>query len=386
MTTITQGIVPGFKIIESLHHGLTILFISRASLFSIKGGDTIQVLNTADALRKAGVTVDTRLCNEKNIDYSRYNLIHFFNIRHPADMLLHIRKSNLPYVISTIYVDYTKPLNRKNKGLKDTFLNLFSGNAQEYIKTIGKSVLQGEKIISRNYLWTGHKKSVQRVLKNAVILLPNSENEYKRLVKSYGIEKKYMVIPNGADPEIFNYSNDVISKKDKNMVLCVARIELIKNQLNLIKALNDTRFSLYLVGNPAPNHIAYYNECKKISSANIHFINEMPQGELVNYYKKAGVHVLPSWFETTGLASLEALFCGCNIVVTKYGDTTEYFDAKECFYCDPSSAASIREAIEKAAVHEINSQYIDFAISLYNWQRAAEKTIEAYQQVIINTK
>jgi len=36
-------------------------------------------------------------------------------------------------------------------------------------------------------------------------------------------------------------------------VLCIARIEGIKNQLNLIKALNDTEFNVLLIGSHAPN-------------------------------------------------------------------------------------------------------------------------------------
>ena len=361
---------------------MRVVFITRSTLYTVKGGDTIQVMKTAEALQTAGVAIDIRLCNEKNINYSLFDLIHFFNIRHPADMIVHIEQSKLPYVISTIYVDYAKPGNRKSKGIRDSILNLFSSDAQEYIKTIGKSIIKRERIISRNYIWKGHRNSVRWILSNAALLLPNSENEYKRLLHSYGIEKKYFVIPNGADTLLFDYRKEELGMKSEGMVLCVARIELIKNQLNLVKALNDTAFNLYIIGDPAPNHIAYFNECKRIAKSNIHFVNAMPQEELVQYYKKARVHILPSWFETTGLSSLEALYCGCNIVLTKYGDTKDYFDPAACFYCDPASIESIREAVKKAAQHDTNTQYIDKLRSSYNWQKAAEKTLMAYREVI----
>ena len=359
-----------------------ILFLARPSLFTVRGGDTVQVTKTADALQRLGVSVDIRLCNEIRLDYSPYDLIHFFNIGHPADMLLHIERSKLPYVISTIYVNYAKPASRKSSGIKDGILNLFSSDAQEYIKTMGKSILNGEKIVSGNYVWKGHKRSVRWILSNAAWLLPNSENEYKRLLHAYQVEKKYSVIPNGADTTLFNYNNEQLDTKDNNMVLCVARIELLKNQLNLIKALNGTGFQLYCIGDPAPNHIGYYNECKRIAGPNIHFLNAMPQEELVKYYRKAKVHVLPSWFETTGLASLEALYCGCNIVVTNYGDTAEYYDPVACFFCDPASVDSIRDAVEQAASSETNRGYVESVSSQYNWQKAAKKTMVAYQQAL----
>lgn len=364
-----------------VNENLKILFLSRASLYTVKGGDTIQVLNTAAALHKINVTAHIRLCDEDNIDYGEYSLIHFFNIR-PADMMLHIKKSRLPYVVTTIYLDYAPTTAQTARGIRDKVLNLFSGDAQEYIKTVAKSILGKEKIISKEYIWKLHKRSVKWVLENAAGLLPNSISEYNRLYAAYGIEKNYTVIPNAADEKVFNCTAEDIRLKDNNMVLCVARIEQRKNQLNLIRALNDTPFQLYLIGSPAPNHTGYYNECKKISKSNIHFIEAITQEDLVHYYRKAKVHVLPSWFETTGLASLEALFCGCNIVVTSYGDTQDYFSASDFIYCDPGSVISIRQAVEKAALQQVNTTLINTAVEKYNWQKTAEQTLSGYKKYV----
>jgi hypothetical protein len=73
-----------------------ILFISRATLFNTKGGDTVQVENTARALEQLGLKVSIERCDNKNIQYNQYHLLHFFNIIRPADILYHIQKSNLP--------------------------------------------------------------------------------------------------------------------------------------------------------------------------------------------------------------------------------------------------------------------------------------------------
>ena len=83
------------------------LFISRSTLFTGPGGDTVQITRTAQCLRMAGIQVDIRLSNEK-IDYQPYDLVQFFNtVSRPADILRHITfRSKKPYVISTIFVDY----------------------------------------------------------------------------------------------------------------------------------------------------------------------------------------------------------------------------------------------------------------------------------------
>ena len=365
---------------------LNVLYITRATLFTIKGGDTTQVLETARALEKLSVLVDIRLCNDRDIDYSGYDLIHFFNIGRPADMMFHIGETKVPYVVSTIYVDYSRPADRKIWSIKDLILNVFGRDAQEYIKTVSKALLQRERIMAPDYLWMGHKRSVKRVLSNASILLPNSDNEYRRLIDSYGIKKSYSVVPNGADAELFNCSLEETGRKDKYRILCVARIELLKNQLNLIRAMNNSPYQLYLVGDPAPLHVDYYKACRKISASNIHFIGGVEQKELAVLYKKAKVHVLPSWFETTGLASLEALYCGCNIVVTDRGDTTEYFDPAFSTNCDPSSPASIRTAVDRAASLEPDMNYIELMKAKCNWQIAASITLQAYQQALQKSK
>ena len=70
---------------------MKVLFISRATLFKDKGGDTVQLVNTADQLKELGVEVDIKL-GDRRIDYEQYDLIHFFNIIRPADILYHIER------------------------------------------------------------------------------------------------------------------------------------------------------------------------------------------------------------------------------------------------------------------------------------------------------
>ncbi|MGC4059024.1 MAG: hypothetical protein QM743_13050 [Chitinophagaceae bacterium] len=56
------------------------------------------------------------------------------------------------------------------------------------------------------------------------------------------------------------------------MVMCVARIEGRKNQLNVIRALKGTDFQLYIVGKAAPNHQKYLEQCRQEAGPNVHFI------------------------------------------------------------------------------------------------------------------
>lgn len=357
---------------------MKVLFIVRSTLFTNKGGDTIQVQKTAEYLRKEGIDITIRLTNE-TIDYRPYQLLHLFNITRPADILVHIRKSAKHYVLSPIFVEYEEYDSQVRKGASGMMMRFLPVNMIEYVKVIARAIVNKEKIMSKEYILYGQKKAIRKILSRAALLLPNSVNEYHRLYERFGIRKDFQVIPNAVDG-IFLQQPGVKSNREKNLVICVARIEGLKNQLNLIRALNNTRYKLLLIGNPALNQLNYFNTCKKEAGSNIQFISYVPQQELVTYYQRASVHVLPSWFETTGLSSLEAAAMGCSIVITNKGDTHEYF-GQYATYCDPSSPKSIFEAIEAATVKDSEPLKVRIAAA-YTWKHAAEKTAAAYRQVV----
>jgi glycosyltransferase involved in cell wall biosynthesis len=356
---------------------MKVAMIARSTLYTVPGGDTVQAVQTCRFLNELGINAEIRLTYEF-IDYTQYDLLHFFNIIRPADILYHIKKSAKPYVVSTILVDYSEydKYHRKSPG---ALFSRLSGDGIEYLKTTARWLLGRDQLKSISYLFKGQRKSIVEILNHAALILPNSLSEYRRLVQAYTLKVKYQVVTNGIDVAVF--TNNEANKKDNNLVLCVARIEGIKNQLNLIKGLNNTRFRVLLIGNHSPNQAAYYRECTDIAAKNISFIKHVPQGELVAYYKQAKVHILPSWFETTGLSSIEAAAMGCNIVITDKGDTKEYF-GNDAFYCDPAKPESLLAAVEKASNAPYNKQLKNKILEKYTWAQAASQTLTAYQTAI----
>jgi glycosyltransferase involved in cell wall biosynthesis len=95
--------------------------------------------------------------------------------------------------------------------------------------------------------------------------------------------------------------------------------------------------------------------------------------------------VLASWFETTGLSSLEAAAMHCNIVITEKGDTREYF-GDDGFYCEPESPESIRVAVELASKATFNDALAEKIRNSHTWRKAAEQTLEAYLLLVGNTE
>ena len=357
---------------------LNIAFISRSTLYQSPGGDTVQMEMTAKYLRKIGHHVQVFTTNEQ-INYQEFDLFHFFNITRPADILVHIPKIKKPFFISPIYLDLQEYERKSRNGFPALFTKLFKPSRIEYLKCIARYIMNGEKIESWDYIFKGHHHSIQKLLKECTAILPNSQSEYARIQQSFTYKGHSTIIPCGVDLEIFDVDDTVTTKQ--NIVLCVGRIEGRKNQLSLIRALNNSDYTLIIVGNPSPNHKAYYEQCKKTANKNVIFIENIEQEKLLDYYRRAKVHVLPSWFETVGLSSLEAAICGCNVVVCDKGDVKDYFKDK-VWYCDPNNETDILNAITRAMNAPSSIELKNQIRKEFTWQIAAQKTLETYQLFI----
>jgi glycosyltransferase involved in cell wall biosynthesis len=338
----------------------------------------VQVEQTARQLRELGIRADILLTHEK-IRYEDFDLLHFFNITRPADILYHIKKTTRPFVISPILVDHSEFDKRYRKGIPGFLLRVLSPSGAEYVKAVSRWLLGKDKLRSKAFLWKGQTKSIRYILQNASVILPNSESEYRALKKVYGVDWPYLVVPNGIDPDLFHNTGPLI--KENDLVICAARIEGRKNQLSLIRALNQTAFRLVIAGKPAPNQLAYYRQCRKEATGNIVFADMLTQQELAGYYSRAKVHVLPSWFESCGLSSLEAGAMLCNIVITEKGFTRDYF-GEDAFYCDPADPGSIRSAIEKASQAPAPVKLQEKILQQFTWRQAAEITLIAYKGIL----
>jgi len=370
----------------ALSRPLRILFLSRTTLFSVPGGDTTQILKTAEGLRARGceVVVSTDI----DPDTSSFDLVHLFNLTRPQEtypQALAAKKSGTPVVLSTIYVDYIEYDRQARPGIQGKILKYLSPSMAQTIKIAGRVVMNREYSMGTlRLITTGYKRSQERLISLASMLLPNSHSEMARIANDFPSArgKSHVVVPNSIDPLLFMPSNDPEPLEAyRDCILCVGRIEGRKCQLELVRAVNGTGLKLVLIGKPAPNQIAYFDQIKREMGPNVTLLGEIPHEELPRYYSSCKVHALVSWMETTGLSSLEAGAMGANIVITAKGDTKEYF-GDLAYYCSPDSVDSIREAVV-AAFHAPRSTLLrEKILDEYTWSKTADATLFAYDQVL----
>ena len=173
---------------------MKIVLIARNTLYSSPGGDTVQICSTAKYLRKLGVEVDILLASDC-INYTAYDLIHFFNIIRPDDILPHINHC-IPFVISTVFVEYSEFEKSNKEGFKSIIFQTLSSGQIEFLKVIARWFKNGDKIQSKYYLLHGHKASIRHIVSLAKALLPNSHSEYNRLYNYTKLKVNYKKIVN----------------------------------------------------------------------------------------------------------------------------------------------------------------------------------------------
>jgi len=231
--------------------------------------------------------------------------------------------------------------------------------------------------IPRPSMWMFHRRC-RDVLDAASMVLPNSMAEVRRIEEHFGVGFHYTVVPNGIEEAELEPSDAAPPERGVIDVLCVARLEPRKNQHKIIEALRDTDLNITFAGSAGEFSADYEQQCREAATERMTFLGAVERQGLARLYRSARVHVLPSWFETPGLSSLEAAGHGCPIVVGDCEPVREYF-GDHATYCDPASTESIRNAIHHAIVAPPDRALAPMVARRYTWKAAARCTLDAYE-------
>lgn len=383
---------------------IRILYITRPNFYNIFGGDTVQVNKIKEFILKMHnicidiITIDEFANEEK---YLSYDIYHFWGIAadlNILDIVKLLKKHNKKVVVNTIYWNLTHTF----------FLNFFISKILNY-----KTNLQLEKmclffnlfiILPIAYIVPKYRKKIQnvfgskkfksvrtKVLKLSDSIIPNSDEEMFVLCDDITMDykligEKYIAIPNAVDVSKLNKEcNEIILPNLTDFVIEAAGIEPLKNQLSILKALmNNKNIPIVFAG--AIRDERYFKKIKEIAEkrGNVFFTGKIKEEQLFDLYKRAKVHVLPSFRESPGLSTLEALICGTQIVVSneKFCPIKYYKFDKYGFVCNPYDINSIKNAILEAYNNpkdiKLPEEYFDF----YSYENAANMTYNVYERVL----
>lgn len=217
-------------------------------------------------------------------------------------------------------------------------------------------------------------------------LLPNSRAEADQLVRLFGADpRRIVVVPNGADPNLESADPRLFAGEYglRDFVLCAGRIEPRKNQLRLLQALAGEGVVTVVLGDVVPGQEAYYDACRRAGGRRARFLPRLDPDSplLASAYAACGCLAQPSWFETPGLAALEAAMTGAPLAVTQVGAAPEYF-GRLAHYVDPYDQRSVRRGVAAALDEGRNGRLAELVRSQFTWQHAARATREVYAPLL----
>ena len=224
----------------------------------------------------------------------------------------------------------------------------------------------------------------QQLLTHAERVLPNSRAEAKQLMRYFGVPpEKLRVVPNGVDTTWLDRARPPGgSEPERDIILCVGRIEPRKNQLTVIRAARALGLPLVVVGAPLPNHAAYYEACRAAAGSEVQFLGPLPHRgpALAKLFWRARAVVLASWYETPGLAALEGAAAGANVVVTRFGTATDYF-GEFAYYVHPGSVRSVRDALWQAWNIAPPQELMIRVRTRFRWARIGRELARVYEEL-----
>lgn len=341
-----------------------VLFHSPTIAFQAPGGGEIQLVRTGQALERLGWRIRLFSPWTDRVDGAR--LVHLFGMsREGLSLAQACRAHQIPVVLSPI--------------------TWFEPAALRALATSRHEALKANFAYAARRLWTRLPSWRRDLLEHCDRVLPNSESEARQLTELFGVPRhKIAVVPNAVDERFARCSSTLFHQHHpyREFVLYVGRIEPRKNVLGLVSALAGTGVSLVVIGDAVPGHEAYAQACRRLGNGFTHWLRRLEHDDplLASAYAAARVFVLPSWFETPGLAALEAAAAGCAVVITPLGSTRDYFgDLVD--YARPDRPDQIRSAILRALAHGPKPGLASLVKNRYHWADVARKTAEAYHSL-----
>lgn len=223
--------------------------------------------------------------------------------------------------------------------------------------------------------------SERELVRDCDRIVASTEREKEMLHNMYDAPlEKVAVVPCGVDLELFRPIDRARARRqthlDGRVVLYAGRIERIKGLDQLIRALamigNITDLRLVIVGGDESSRVEV-ERLKNLAgelgvAGRVDFLESVPQEKLLAYYNAADVFVLPSYYESFGMAALEALACGTPVVTTSVGDWQNIIqDTVNGFVMPDNSPPELAAAISRALTvphfaprHELHSMVTRF--------------------------
>jgi len=327
-----------------------------------KGGPFIKIIEIKKELEKLGHTVELFNMWDSSEKINQFDIIHLvgsnFSIYGFARNL-YFRK--IDFIVEPVF---------------------YSNHGKIFLRAAAAAGTMAKKFVPGLWLDYGFIKDICGW---SELIVPNTSEEMHLVSGAFNIPlEKFKIIPNGVSERFLNPDPELFIKKYgiKDFILNVGHIgPKRKNILILVKALQGINHPAVIIGK-----MLNTGEMKEIDKTayknkNLLFIEELPNDSpmLASAYAACDTFVLPSMFETPGIAALEAALAGAKIVITPYGGTKEYFKDL-ALYVEPDSPASIAAGLQNSLELKKSGELKKFIADNFLWEKVAAISVKIYEK------
>lgn len=250
--------------------------------------------------------------------------------------------------------------------------------------------------------------SERLVLRAADGVIASNEVERQELLDRFGLDPaRVFIAPCGVDISLFHPDSRRAARQalgipeSERVALYVGRIEPLKGLDTLLQAaalLRDSVPQLRVVivgGAPKGRDAATEQEIQRLrtlaTNLRLHsvldFRGPQPQQELPAFYRAADVTVVPSHYESFGMAALESLACETPVVASRTGGLPSTIRSGRNGYLAPvgnerAFARSIEKLLCRPELARRLSEEASRTARRYSWQRVADANLGVYHNLL----
>src|SRR4030042_3622714 len=222
------------------------------------------------------------------------------------------------------------------------------------------------------------------------------ESEYQS-IRAYGLKNPVCIIPNGVDlpsPTDMEVTPPWEPRvdEDKNVMLFLGRIHPKKGLANLVKAWSKVKPKEWILAIAGWDQGGHEKQLKELVSElglteDIIFLgpvfNDLKQACLRN----ASAFILPSFSEGLPMAVLEAWSCGLPVIMQKFCNIAQGFEASAAIEIQPapdSIAEGMKEfiALSTSEQRQIGRNGLELIKDKFTWSKIASQMVDVYKWVL----
>lgn len=225
---------------------------------------------------------------------------------------------------------------------------------------------------------------------SSAVIIGLNEDERDILIRAFQLPpERCLIVPNGIGKKFTNGNTGLFQDKFGVMdfVLSVGSINKNKNQLALIKAMDNLPYKLVIVGRAPAGDKGYMKKCREAAGKNVIFTGQLRYEDplLASAYAAAKLFVMPSYSEVMPLTLYEAAVAGCKVIASRNIPLSEKIRQYVATF-NPDRPEELAALIDRQMRSSRNDKLKKIVSQMPSWADVGRQIKGIYEEVLLENK